>query len=187
MIVSLTGTPGVGKSTVAEILRNRGFYVVNITELAVEKNFTLGYDNKRKSHIIDIDELRRYIKKEFSDKAEVIILDGHLSHLVNTRGKVIVLRCSPKELKRRMESKGWNAEKINENLEAEMLDIVLAEAVEMHGEKRVFEIDTTDKSPHKVADIIEQIILNKISISDYRAGNVDWSEDILGSELDGAG
>ena len=35
-VVAITGTPGTGKTTVAEILRKRGYRVFSVNELAEE-------------------------------------------------------------------------------------------------------------------------------------------------------
>ena len=63
-------------------------------------------------------------------------------------------------LRKRLSGKGWKEEKINENIEAETLDIILCETIELHSEKNVFEIDTTDKSVDSVASSIMEIMKN---------------------------
>ena len=44
MIVALTGTPGIGKTSVANILKEKGFLVVDIAKIAIEKGFLIGND-----------------------------------------------------------------------------------------------------------------------------------------------
>ena len=52
------GTPGTGKSTVAEQLaESLGFKYYNVTEIAQKKEFTEGYDEERKCHILDEDKV----------------------------------------------------------------------------------------------------------------------------------
>ena len=105
MIVSLTGTPGVGKSSVAGILEKRNYRVINLVKLAIDKGFVLGYDDKRESHIVDIDKMKKYLR-EMKIEGDVI-LDSHLSHYVDFSDVVIVLRCRPDVLEKRLEEKGW--------------------------------------------------------------------------------
>ena len=110
----------------------------------------------------------------------MVILEGHLSHLLKNVDYVIILRCHPETLWRRLRNRNWNKEKIKENVEAEILDIILCEAVEKHSRDKLFEIDTTNLQPKEVADIILELIESgfkrdeKLSI-----GRIDWSEEIL--------
>jgi adenylate kinase len=90
--------------------------------------------------------------------------------------KVIVLRCNPKELLVRLQKKGWNREKIKENLEAEMLDIILCESISNHGQSNVFEIDTTSKDPESCSDVIIDLIQKEFpTTSRFTPGSIDWS------------
>ncbi|HEB37266.1 MAG TPA: hypothetical protein ENI14_01200 [Thermoplasmatales archaeon] len=180
MILSLTGTPGVGKSSIAKILENK-YRVINLVKFALENNFVLGYDKERESYIIDMDGLKDKLKRTVL-KSEYYILDSHLSHLIDFSDKVIVLRCRPDILRKRLKGKGWKKEKIEENVEAEILDIILSEAVEIHGIRKVFEIDTSDKTVEEVAKIIEELIEGKLDYESYRAGKIDWSEYIGGKK-----
>ena len=79
------------------------------------------------------------------DSDEILILEGHFSH--HFADWSIVLRLLPSELEARLEARGYSAEKIRENLEAEALDVILVEAVEICS--RVDEIDTTGRAPSR--------------------------------------
>jgi len=179
MIVALTGTPGTGKTFVSNVLQEKGFEIVDVNKVAVEKDFLVGIDKKRNSRIIDVNRLNEYVKEKYKDK-DVVFLEGHLSHLLKNVDKVIVLRCHPDELSKRLSKKKWNGEKIKENLEAEILDIILCEALEVHSEKSIFEIDTTEKSIERVASSIVEIVDNEFNYMEkYKIGDIDWSEEIL--------
>ncbi|HEX16823.1 MAG TPA: hypothetical protein ENG60_00165 [Thermoplasmatales archaeon] len=177
MIISLTGTPGVGKSSVARILK-KDYDVIDLMELALKEGFVEGYDRDRESYIIDMDGLVDYLRKKRFRRG--IILESHLSHLVDFSDLVIVLRCRPDVLRKRLEEKGWREEKIRENIDAEILDIILCEAIDIHGTRKVFEIDTTERSVEEVADIIRKLIDGKGDLEIYKPGNVDWSNYIGG-------
>ena len=114
------------------------------------------------------------------DSSGTVLVDGHLSHLLKCADKVIVLRCHPDELRKRLSKKGWKKEKIKENLEAEILDIVLCESVEFHSEKNIFEMNTTDDSIDSVVSQIIKIIDEGFkNMKKYNIGDIDWSEEIL--------
>jgi adenylate kinase len=168
MLIALTGTPGVGKTTVAEILRKRGYKVLSVNELAERFDCIIGEEECCK--IVDVDELAEKVKEL---RNGVIILEGHLSHLLNP-DMVIVLRCNPLELKKRLESKGWSEEKVLENVEAELTDVILIEALD--SSENVYEIDTTNLSAEEVADVVEMIIEGKGE--EFKPGKIDWIAEV---------
>ena len=167
MLIALTGTPGVGKTKCAGILRHRGFSVTDLNELAISHEFVAGRDEERDSHIIDIEALDGFIKKEYQH-AEMTF-EGHLSHLLSV-DMAVILRCNPLVLQKRLATKGWKESKIMENIQAEILDVITIEAHE-HLEK-VYEIDTTSKDPQAVADSFEALFAGE-SVGE----NIGWLED----------
>lgn len=180
MLVGLSGTPGTGKSTISSLLQNAGYTIIDLNEIVINQDFVIGTDKERDSKIVDIEKLNDYIKKNFKKKSGFIIADGHISHLLKTVDKVIILRCHPKKLKIRLEKKGWNNSKINENIEAEILDIILCETIEIHSEDSIFEIDTSDKNINSVfLSILEIFKSNFLQIKKYKIGKIDWSEEIF--------
>ncbi len=169
MKIALTGTPGVGKSEVAKRLEKMGYNVLRLEEI-VDK-FVVGYDEERESKIVDeeaIDEYIRQIKEE-----GILIIEGHLSHLLSVDG-VILLRCHPKQLMKRLKAKKWNERKIRENVEAEALDIILERALEKHN--KIWEVETTGKSIDEVVEEVRNII-EKLPPSNY--GKIDYSEWLM--------
>jgi adenylate kinase len=179
MRVALTGTPGTGKSAVAKQLQKKGYTIVRLHELAIQNGYIDGIDKKRNSQIIDMDKLHKYIKKNFTTN-ELVFFEGHVAHLLKTMEKVIILRCHPKELKRRLMKKKWNNQKIQENINAETLDVILCETVELHPKKNIFEIDTTNINIEEVAASIVKISKKNFQpTKTYNIGLIDWSEEIL--------
>lgn len=167
MKVALTGTPGTGKSSVSRMV-GEGFRVIDINEL-VRERYNVGADPERGSLIADIDGLRDCVEK----LAGNVILEGHLTHLLPV-DKIIVLRASPRALQTRLKARGWSDRKIRENLEAEALDIILVEAMDVSDE--VYEIDTTDRDMAQVAAAVREIIAGT---DKYRPGSVDFSEEMF--------
>ena len=183
MFIALTGTPGTGKTSIAERLRSEGFTVVDIQRLAIDKNITEGMDSERNSIILDPDLMEKMVSERYH-KTDDIIFESHLSHLLPSMDKVIVLRCRPDVLKDRLAKKDWLKKKILENLEAEIIDVVLCEAVEEHGKNIVFELDTTMLSVEECATIIKDLISSGFSMNErFRVGQIDWSEFALNDFL----
>jgi len=179
MIISLTGTPGTGKTSVARVLKSKGFEVIDLNKEANENNFLLGKDHIRDSYIVDIEKFNKYIYKKYRDE-EIIFIEGHLSHLLINVDKIIILRCHPNILKKNLIKKGWKIEKIKENLEAEILDVILCETFEIHKENDIFEINTSNKTIEEISNIIIELTKNKFKSNEkYKIGKIDWSEEIL--------
>jgi adenylate kinase len=102
-----------------------------------------------------------------------IVIDGHYASAVTPTqhvAHVFVLRRNPKELKQFMEKRGYSGSKMWENLQAEILDVCLGEAVEVHA-GRVCELDVTGKTVDEVVNwILEVLDKRKICL----VGTVDW-------------
>ena len=167
-VIALTGTPGTGKTSTANVLRGRGYRVISVNELAERLECVIGEEEGCK--VIDVDTLAERMRKILP--SGVVIVEGHLSHLLNP-DRIIVLRCNPLELKIRLEKRGWPVEKILENVEAELVDVILIEALETG--KEVHEIDTTGRTPIDVANMVEDVIQRK---RDFKPGNVDWISEV---------
>ena len=172
MLVAVSGTPGVGKSSACGILADRGHRVINLNEEAVKRDLILGKDEERGALVIDTDGLSVWVR---TIQEGLVFLDGHISHLLDV-DIAIVLRCDPNALRQRLNSTEWSPQKIAENVEAEAIDVILVESLENRAE--TFEIDTTNMTTKEVADAILRIAGG--DGSEFRAGSVDWSEVILG-------
>jgi adenylate kinase len=166
MQIALTGTPGTGKTTIAGLLPYR---VIDINAL-VKGGMNFGIDAKRGCLEADMDALANYLAR--LDPDETLILEGHFAH--HFADWSIVLRLSPAVLKSRLEARGYSAQKIKENLEAEALDVILVEAVEFCD--RVDEIDTTGKSTLEVAELVARIIQGRLQLP---AGQVNWLDEFF--------
>jgi adenylate kinase len=179
MRVALSGTPGTGKTSVATVLKDQGYTVVHLHRFAKENHCIAGVDKKRHSQLIDMVKLDKAIQKNFHSDA-LVFFDGHIGHLLKSMEKVILLRCHPKELEKRLLKKKWIAKKRNENIEAEILDVILCEAVERHPSEDIFEIDTTKRTVEDIATIIVTIVNKNFQPTrTYSIGRIDWSEEIL--------
>jgi adenylate kinase len=97
---------------------------------------------------------------------------GHLAHLLPIRD-VVVLRCHPLELRRRLERgrRGRPADR-DANAVAEAIDVVLREALVLG--RRVWEVDTTGRSPTEVAALVERRLTHR---GPTRRAGVDWLAD----------
>lgn len=157
-MIALTGTPGCGKSSVAEELKKRGYNVISVKEFAEMHRCA---KKEGKDLVIDVNKLSKY---RFNG-----IVEGHLSHLLKPE-IAIVLRCNPLLIKKRLIERGWDYEKVMENVEAELIDVILVEALQNC--ERVYEIDTTGLSVEEIANAVERILAG--DTNNFEPGKIDW-------------
>jgi adenylate kinase len=165
--VALTGTPGTGKSTVAALLRPR-WAVVEVADLARDRDAARP---SREGIEVDLPRLRRRLTGRAAFEGVDVVV-GHLSHLLPLRD-VVVLRCHPTELARRLRrARRGAALDRQENVLAEATDVILLEAIGPG--RRVWEVDTTGRSPASVAREVARHLRDR-GRSSY--GTVDWLAD----------
>jgi adenylate kinase len=171
----ITGTPGVGKTTVSSLLAKKlGAAYLDLGELVKQKRFFSGYDKERNSLIADIKRLSRYVQKTMISSTQDFIIDGHYAADVVPAKKVFlafVLRCDPQELAERLKKAGSGKREISENVAAEILDICLWDTLARYPSEIVCEIDTTGKEPSQVVKEIEMVLNGEMKAT---LGNVDW-------------
>jgi adenylate kinase len=145
-------------------LARRGHTMVNLTTTVAP--YVTGEDEERDARIIDVDRWA----------AEFVPVDGfvegHIAHLLPC-DRIVVLRCRPDELKKRLAQRKYHEAKIRENAEAEALDVCLIETVEAFDPSQIFELDTTGHDAGYCADRIEGFYRGDIP-ADF--GHLDWSE-----------
>jgi len=174
---ALTGTPGTGKSACASVLMDMGYRILELNEVVFRKGFNTEYDSSRDSWSVNIPALREAVSSMDAD-----VLVGHLAHLMDVDGAV-VLRCRPDVLYERLSSRGWKPEKLAENCEAEALDYITVEAVEVLGEGNVYEVDTTNLTAEEAA---QEVVRGLTALpGGGRVGTVDWSDFLPWRNPDG--
>lgn len=152
MKILISGTPGTGKTKVAEILAKKlKFSLIKVNDFALKHNLIEGKDKKRNASIVNESRLKNEIRKLKGD----FVIEGHLAHFCDG-DIIIILRTEPKELIKRLKAKKWPYKKIQENMDAERMEIILEEAKKLHD--NVIVIDTTNKKAEQAAnEIIKKI------------------------------
>lgn len=168
--LALTGTPGVGKTTIASLLADTGYQVETMEEIAESFGCIGDVDSEDGARPIDIDELNTRIDSEWrNDPIESMVIDGHLSHLLPV-DCVVVLRCSPFVLRERLTGRSYAEQKISGNVDWEILGSAWAE---MDDNVPAIEFDTSSDG----VDTVFQGIMGWVA-DDFKPGRplslIDW-------------
>ena len=174
-VIIIAGVPGVGKTTVAGALAERlECSVIGVSEFAMQEGTLLGKDEERETEIVDIPRLKEKVTEAVNATEGPIIVEGHYTYDVVPSDLVshaLVLRRAPWVLKEELQKRGYSSEKTRENVEAELLDVTLVEAIEALGPDRVCEADTTDRTPEETLNEVLGIIEGS---APCRRRLVDW-------------
>lgn len=178
-VIVITGTPGVGKTLISRILSSRiNSRLISLGELIREEKLYIGVNKERDTLIADLKRVFKRVEEIISASDSDIIIEGHLApHVVPPESVTMafVLRRSPEELKRILESRSYSERKIAENLAAEILDVCLYDAVNRFGANRVCEIDVTSRDAE---DVVQEIIDILDGRRERKVGIVDWLEKL---------
>ncbi len=169
-ILALTGAPGTGKTTVGSLLGAAGIGVVSVESLAETCDCIGDADPSDGARPIDLDVLCPILEEKWSARpGETTLIDGHLSHLLPV-DCVIILRCQPTVLQDRLVERGYDDDKISQNVDWEILGGAWNELDEL---LPLIEFDTSTVS----ADSIVESILGWIAdgFKPERPTNpIDW-------------
>lgn len=164
--VAVTGTPGTGKSTATALLADE-YGVIHLNErITGNDELWSERDAERDTLVADLDAVADHLGDWTG------VLDSHLAHRFAV-DRVVVLRCRPETIERRLHDRGESASTAAENAESEALDVLLSEAVSAHGRENVYEVDATELEPEAVAAEVRAVIEGGREPS---AGTVDFTD-----------
>jgi adenylate kinase len=162
MVIAITGTPAVGKSTFGKLLAEElpNSMVIELNDLVDQYKLFSGIDELG-ARIVKIKELEKKTKeliKEHQKNSNIIIV-GHLApELRIDLDLVIVLRAKLKELIKRLEERGYSIEKVRENLISESIDYCGEKSMDMCRE--VYEVEN-EKEKKEILKYIKDRYNNK--------------------------
>ncbi|KXS10809.1 P-loop containing nucleoside triphosphate hydrolase protein [Gonapodya prolifera JEL478] len=127
--ILVTGTPGTGKSTTAELLAlATNAQHIDVGRWVKERSLHDGWDEKWAAYVVDEDR----VVDELEDKLAQggVVVDYHGCDFFPERwfDLVVVLRTDNGTLYRRLEERNYPAHKLTENTTAEIMQVCLEEA-----------------------------------------------------------
>lgn len=114
----------------------------SINEVAKERECFAGYDEERKSNIVDEDKLLDAIEDDLEKGG--LIIDWHVCDIFPERlvDLVVVLRSDNTLLYDRLNKRGYSQTKVEENIDAEIMQVILDEARDAYVPEVVVELDS---------------------------------------------
>jgi adenylate kinase len=174
----ITGTPGVGKHTVAESLSNflDNASVLDINKIIFSENLLTISSHDAEGLEVDTDRTRDHFSLILSEgKSQNSIIVGHLApYVIDSKlvDLVIILRRSPYELKKIYDERSYSPSKTKDNMNAEILGII------SYDSSKTFEFSKLSElinSINILPSLSAQKIITMISNEKLRSfGEVDW-------------
>lgn len=134
--IIITGTPGTGKTTLSKLLSKEGFSFIEVGKLVKEENLYDYFDEETDSYVVNDNLLNARLIELIKDNSSSnpLILDGHVVELPPSYVTCcIVLRCSIRLLRQRLIDRSYNAAKVEENIEAEIMEVILTDMLNLYG------------------------------------------------------
>jgi len=155
--IAVTGTPGCGKTTLCS---KSPYPVLTVHDLAL-KYGCIGPIESDGSAPIDTEKL----SKQWTKPEDITLIDGHLSHLLPVDA-IIILRCEPEILRKRLTIRKYAESKVEQNVEFELLGGVWPDLLDDNRPKI--------EDPENIVDWINSGCPNFTSPSDA----IDWISKI---------
>lgn len=172
-IVAVLGAPASGKTVFAKKLSERlGCYYVNVNQLSLEKGYIIEKDFERDSYVLDEGKVREELLRILEERG-CLIVETITPYAIpkDSVAFVVVVRCRPSVLLKRLRERGYSREKVRENLEYEAIDGPLFDAMELAPEERIIEVDGCEGN---LDEELERILKFKGSM-----GRFNWTEDFM--------
>lgn len=141
--IIITGTPGCGKSSHAANLVSQlkePYKHFSISDIAKERKCIESYDEKLDTSVVDEDKLLDSLEGDLEKGG--ILVDWHCCDIFPERliDLVVVLRTDNKILFDRLNKRGYKENKVQENLDCEIMEVILQDARESYIPEIVIEL-----------------------------------------------
>lgn len=139
--ILITGTPGVGKSTLCKKLSElTGLRWLEISTIAKENGCVGEYDPVYQCALLDEDKLMDGMEETMSNGGNIVDYHGCEFFPKRWFDIVFVLRTNNTALFDRLSARGYSGKKLEDNVDCEIFQVILEEAKESYDERIVHEL-----------------------------------------------
>ncbi|ESP01124.1 hypothetical protein LOTGIDRAFT_207723 [Lottia gigantea] len=154
--ILITGTPGTGKTTLAqEVAQRTNLKYINIGEVAKENDLYDGFDAEYQCPIMDEDRVIDELEDTMVDGGNIVDYHGCEFFPERWFHLVVVLRTDTALLYNRLEKRGYHSKKLEDNVQCEIFRTILDEALESYKTNIVEELPSN--TPEEMEENIEKI------------------------------
>eukprot|EP00834_Sanchytrium_tribonematis_P007563 NODE_704_length_4578_cov_0.780978.p3 type:complete len:172 gc:universal NODE_704_length_4578_cov_0.780978:1075-560(-) len=160
--ILVTGTPAVGKTSFSKLLaKHCNFNCLNVSDLVKEYELHDGYDELYDAYYINDDKLLDFMHEKLQNGN--CLVDSHVIDLFprDYFDLVIVLRCNNGILHSRMKDRNYSDLKISENISAEIMQVILDEAMELFDNVVELQSENEQQQADNITFIKEKIEIMK--------------------------
>tara|TARA_B110000003_G_C16618886_1_gene522327 strand:+ start:254 stop:796 length:543 start_codon:yes stop_codon:yes gene_type:complete len=173
LCIAISGTPGSGKTSLSKLFESNDVPVYSVKQLAEQYQCIGSEDQSDGAQEIDIHKL----SDEWENKESgLVIIEGHLSHFLDLDA-IVLLRCNPKEIETRLNTREYPNQKVKANCEWELIAGNWSELLEFEIELPIIELDSTSQSPEELFQLVNDWIsegLPYTSVSEESKLAIDW-------------
>ncbi|KAJ3356035.1 hypothetical protein AMAG_03054 [Allomyces macrogynus ATCC 38327] len=141
--ILITGTPGTGKTTLSELLAlATSMTHINVGDLVKAKSLHEGWDDEFQCYIVDEDKVCDELEDVMTEGGNIV--DFHTVDFFPERwfDLVVVLRTDNGVLYPRLTARNYSEKKINENITAEIMQVILEDAHASYRDEIVVELSS---------------------------------------------
>lgn len=168
--IIICGTPGTGKSTLIDQLKPKlpEFNFINLSEFALANGCTDGYDEQLETHVIDEDKLVDQLEPQLREKKFNLIESIHGDMIPSDLVKrVFVCQADNTILYDRLKARNYSQEKISNNVQSEIFNLIHEEALEQFGDSLVTTL--MNNNYEDLERNIEKVVTNVSDLLNYNA------------------
>jgi adenylate kinase len=165
--IVVTGTPGVGKTSLAKLLIDRlndeiksdkKYTYLNLGDLIKKKKLYDQWNDEYDVPEFDEDKILEEIQPMLNEGG--LVIDFHSVYFIPDEmiGLVVLVRCNNTILYDRLQARGYSENKIRENIECEIMEVTSEEVYESFSKNKIIELQ--NEQIEDMSNNIDSVIIS---------------------------